>query len=67
MILRVPEAIHITCNMGTRDLPEIYTLGHVYQANFSCCCYNYYITAPDKHIIVLNGILKLPTSAFVIV
>ena len=59
MILRVPEAIHITCNIGTCDLPDLYTLGHTYQANFLCRCYNYYITAPDKHIIVLNGILKL--------
>ena len=24
---RVPEVIHITCNMGSRDLPDIYALG----------------------------------------
>ena len=38
--------------MGNRDLPDIYAhalgpaalgLGHIYQANPSCPCYNYYI------------------------
>ena len=23
-IFRVPEVIHITCNMGARDLPDMY-------------------------------------------
>ena len=39
--------VYITYNMGTRDLPDIYAralgLGHIYQANPSCPCYNYYI------------------------
>ena len=25
-IFRVPEVIHITCNMGRQDLPDMYTL-----------------------------------------
>ena len=38
--------------MGNRDLPDIYAhvlgpatlgLGHIYQANPSCPCYNYYL------------------------
>ena len=42
----------ICYNMGTRDFPDIYVralrpaalrLGHIYQANPSCPCYNYYI------------------------
>ena len=41
-----------TYNMGNRDLPDIYAhalwptapgLGHIYQANPSCPCYNLYI------------------------
>ena len=44
--------IYITYNMGNRDLPDIYAhalgpaalgLGHIYQANPSCPCYNLYI------------------------
>ena len=44
--------VYITYNMGNRDLPDIYAhalgpaalgLGHIYQANPSCPCYNYYI------------------------
>jgi len=41
---------YITYNMGNWDLPDIYALGlttlrlgHLYQANPSCPCYNYYI------------------------
>jgi len=43
---------YITYNMGNWDLPDIYGLahgsaalglGHIYQANPSCPCYNYYI------------------------
>ena len=43
---------YISYNMGKRDLPDIYAralgpaalgLGHIYQANPSCPCYNYYI------------------------
>ena len=25
-IFRVPEVIHLTCNMGARDLPDMYAL-----------------------------------------
>ena len=51
---RVPEVEYISYNMGTRDFPDIYAralgpaalgLGHIYQANPSCPCYNYYIYA----------------------
>ena len=44
--------VHITYNMGNRDLPDIYAhalgpaalgLGHINQANPSCPCYNLYI------------------------
>ena len=44
--------VYITYNMGNRDLPDVYAhalgpaalgLGHIYQANPSCPCYNYYI------------------------
>ena len=44
--------MYITYNMGNRDLPDIYAhalgpaalgLGHIYQANPSCPCYNLYI------------------------
>ena len=43
---------YISYNVGTRDFPDIYAhalgpaalgLGHIYQANPSCPCYNYYI------------------------
>ena len=45
---------YISYNMGTRDLPDIYVhalgpaalgLGHIYQANPSCPCYNLYFLA----------------------
>ena len=53
----MPEVIHITCNMGSRDLPDMYVcpkplglccglraLGiYTYQANPFCPCYNLYI------------------------
>ena len=41
------EVLHISCNMGTPDLPDMYVCpkpegrGHTYQANHSCPCYNY--------------------------
>ena len=46
--------VYITYNMGNRDLPDMYAhalgpvalgLGHIYQANPSCPCYNYYLCA----------------------
>ena len=43
------DVIHITCNMCSRDLPDMYALGrpsgfgHTYQANPLCPCYNYYM------------------------
>ena len=43
----MPEVEYISYNVGTRDLPDIYAralgLGHIYQANPLCPCYNYYI------------------------
>ena len=44
------QLVYITYNMGNRDLPDIYAhalgpaalgLGHIYQANPSCPCYNF--------------------------
>ena len=44
--------VYISYNMGNWDLPDIYAralrpaalgLGHIYQANPSCSCYNLYI------------------------
>ena len=46
------QVVYITYNMGNRDLPDIYAhalgpaalgLGHIYQVNPSCPCYNLYI------------------------
>ena len=46
------QVVYITYNMGNQDLPDIYAdalgpaalgLGHIYQANPSCPCYNLYI------------------------
>ena len=46
------QVVYITYNMGNRDFPDIYAhalgpvalgLGHIYQANPSCPCYNLYI------------------------
>ena len=43
--------VYISYNIGIQDLPDIYAhalgpaalgLGHIYQANFSCPCYNYH-------------------------
>ena len=52
--------VYITYNMGNRDLPDIYAhalgpaalgLGHIYQANPSCPCYNLYTSLEN----LLNG------------
>jgi len=49
--------------MGNRDLPDIYALtlrpvalglGHIYQANPSCPCYNYYIMCICMYYTVLE-------------
>ena len=46
------EVLHISCNMDTRDLPEMYArspraapsdFGHTFLANHECPCYNYKI------------------------
>ena len=52
-ILRVPEVLHISCNTGTRALPDMSALAlrrcapsgvvRTYQAMHSCLCYNYYM------------------------
>ena len=53
------QVVYITYNMGNRDLPDIYArpatlgLGHIYQANPSCPCYNLYI-----HIYLRPGIIN---------
>ena len=53
------QVVYITYNMGNRDLPDIYAhalgpaalgLGHIYQANPSCPCYNLYIIIVHTHI-----------------
>ena len=47
--------------MGNQDLPDIYAhalgpaalrLGHIYQANPSCPCYNYYIHLATRNVAV---------------
>jgi len=44
-LLALTEVLHISCNMGTHDLPEMYAcspqavhldFGHTFQANHSC-------------------------------
>ena len=44
---RFLEVEYISYNVGTQDFPDIYAralgLGHIYQANPSWPCYNYYI------------------------
>ena len=37
--LRCQSGICNSCNMGTRDLPDMYALGHTYQANHENTCY----------------------------
>ena len=53
------QVVYITYNMGNRDLPDIYAhalgpaalgLGHIYQANPSCPCYNLYIYNVIYHL-----------------
>ena len=48
--LVLAEMLHINCNMGTHDLPEMYArspwavpsdFGHTFLANHLCPCYNY--------------------------
>ena len=61
-IFRVPEVIHITCNMDARDSPDMFALGpvafrHAYKANPLFPCYNYYINKPLKMIICLISFL----------
>ena len=45
--LRVPEVIHITCNMNACDLPGTYV----------CPCYNYYMY--NTHTYICKGTLTL--------
>ena len=41
-LLALTEVLHISCNMGTHDLPEMYAYSpqavhwHTFQANHSC-------------------------------
>ena len=61
---RVPEVLHISCNTGTRALPDMSALAlrccaplgvvHTYQAMHSCQCYNYYM----KHYLSLYEDVK---------
>ena len=61
MILRVPEVIHNTCNMGARDLPDMYALSpqacgprasgiHIRQIPHAHACYNYYMSLVEVHV-----------------
>ena len=49
--LSYKPVVHNSCNMGTRGLPDIYTLSpralgvRIYQANHSYPCYNYIMNA----------------------
>jgi len=52
------QVVYITYNMGNQDLPDINAhalgpsalgLGHIYQANPSCPCYNLYIYSYNNH------------------
>ena len=36
----LPDVLHNSCNLGTRDLPDMYGW-HTYKANCECPCYNY--------------------------
>ena len=66
---------YISYNMGTRDLPDIYAralgpaalgLGHIYQANPSCSCYNLYLRKLSKvHRNIEIAILRTFTIKFV--
>ena len=56
--------------MGNRDLPDIYAhalgpaalgLGHIYQANPSCPCYNYYIYSDKVDIHCVYNYSKVDT------
>ena len=57
--LSYKQVVHNSCNMGTRGLPDIYTLISpracgpralgIYQANHSCPCYNYTIYMRITH------------------
>ena len=60
------DAVHtfvayITYNMGNWDLPDIYAyalgLGHIYQTNPSCPCYNLYI---------INGIQSISELGMIV-
>jgi len=73
------SVVYITYNMGKRDLPDIYALargicliniyahalrlGHIYQANSSCSCYNLYTYMPTC-LLMGNGIYSryIPSS-----
>ena len=39
-IFRVPELIHITCNMGARDLPDMYALMPMLQLLHVICLFS---------------------------
>ena len=65
--------VFVTYNIGTRDLPDIYAhtlrpvalgLGHIYQANPLCPCYNYYIyhldTLDQRDLPVYISHIRIP-------
>ena len=65
------QVVYITYNMGNRDLPDIYAhalgpaalgLGHIYQANPSCPCYNLYILYPHNMLYITYYNVNIPIS-----
>ena len=59
--------------MGTWDLPDIHAcvlgpaalrLGHIYQANPSCPCYNYYIPTTRSQSCMFKSLPKMLLEIF---
>ena len=59
LIYRVLQVIHITCNMGSWDLPDMYALGHTYQANPSCPCTTYTYIPTLQQLVNQNSVFPL--------
>ena len=62
MLSALTEVLHISCNMGTCDLPETYArspraapsdFGHTFLVNHSCPCYNYKVYSGAGHVVTI--------------
>ena len=60
--------------MAIRDMPDIYVsaprptapgLGHIYQANPSCPCYNFYITPPVRYPKIYLNLMQLAWLVYI--